>query len=229
MRPAKAARWFTFLLLAVCLVQPVSAAGSLKVDSVKKDLNEKNFSYQCTYPRLNGVQDNRIQQRINVIFKEQAESAMSLAQYASKRVEGGAPVKGQYSYEVKRNTGGLLSLVCREKLSAGGTAEKVAQSGATFNTVSGKTYRLHELFADHADYVGVISDEIGRQIAAKGLVAKQTAEFKKIRVNQPYYLTDTALVVFFGQNELFRTDCGVVEFAIPLSSLEGIVKSELRL
>ena len=221
------------LLLAVSAGRPVSAAGSLQVLRVSCEYNEPQLRYSCSYPRVSGIQDAGRQQRINVILREKAETSVEEARYVSKGLDGSGTlpsgVTGKFEYEVRRNDNGILSLTLRGVLRAGGGRETVTQSGETVGTVTGKSYRLHDLFVAHADYAGVIGGEVKRQLAQKGLLKKLSAPLRAIGGDEGYYLTDDALVVFFAQNEILPAEYGIQEFPIPLKSLDGILKPEFRL
>ena len=226
-------RWFkfvTFTLTCLMLTQPVGAAGSLRVEKVTSELNEPQLQFSSSYPHISGLKDSAAQQRFNVIVRERAEKSQKTAQFAAKTLKDStARVTGGFNFAVKRNGGGVLSMVLNEQLTVGGGKGMVTQTGVSINTVSGKAYRLGGLFEDNVDYVGVLSSEIKKQIRARGLESKQLTVVKKIKSNEGFYLTSDALVIFFNQYEYFPYECGIQEFTIPLQSLNGILKPQMRL
>jgi hypothetical protein len=212
------------LCLSICftfLVSPVYALGSLRVEKITSVINEPQLKYHIVYPRISGLKDNDMQNRLNVAFMENADTARTQAEYDAKS----AAVNGSIDFEVKRNRSGIMSLVLKESKNVGSSAEK-GQIGITIDTVTGNRYLLSDLFTENADYVATLSAQVKAQICRDKLYPQQVKEFKEIGENASYYLTDKTLVVFFRQGEYFTNECGVKEFAVPLKSLDGILKPQ---
>ncbi|HEX3027145.1 MAG TPA: DUF3298 domain-containing protein [Clostridia bacterium] len=220
-------RFFSAVLIGWLLICPVQAASSLKVYGFSTEFKEPSLQYSCSYPRITGIDNNQMQQRVNVMIREKAETSVQTAQYISKKLNGAVKVSGKFHYQLKRNENGILSLVLQDSLFTGNERGIQQQTGVTLNTVNGRIYKLRSLFVEHADYVGVISDEIHRQISQKGLKNQQLESFKKIRNDENFYLTSDSLVVFFDQYQYGNSD--IREFSIPLNSLNGMLKPEFRL
>jgi inhibitor of cysteine peptidase len=212
------------LCLSLCftfLISPVYALGSLRVEKITSVINEPQLKYHIVYPRISGLKDNDMQHRLNVAFMENAETVRAQAEYEAKN----AVVNGSVGFEVKRNQNGIMSLVLKENKNVGSSANN-GQVGVTINTVTGNRYIISDLFTENADYVATLSAQIKTRIYSDKLNFKQVKEFKEISENASYYLTDKALVIFFRQGEYFANECGVKEFAIPLKSLDGILKPQ---
>lgn len=213
-------------LLTAILIMPTLAAGSLHVIRMTDHSDIPGLKYNCAYPRLAGIQDNEQQDQVNVRFKEMAVSAKKSAELAAKRTPG-KELSGNYDFSVKRDRSGLLSIKLNETLTGAGQPQ-IDCSGLTIDTVSGAIYQLGDLFFDNADYVSMISENVGKQISQRGLDKKLLRNFKTIRRNEDYYLTDDELVIILKSN-YFPSDMAVQEFPIKLKSLEGSLKPSLRL
>lgn len=214
---------YGFALAGILLISPVSAAGSLRVGRVTTESVGQGFKFHCSYPRIDGLHDETVEQTLNVKFKEDALCALKAAENASKSAE----VNGIYDFKITRNTGGLVSLAAGSTVNYPGRAFH-DQKAFTISTVTGKKLLLPDLFIKNADYVGVLSDEIRSQTTKKRIASKQ-AVFKQISENENYYLTNDSIVIFFSQGRYFDSTNGVPEFVIPLKTLDGILRPELRL
>ena len=204
-------------------ILPADAAGSLHITKMTEKSTLQGLDYSCSYPRLNGATNSLNQQKLNVRFREMALTAMKAAEYEVKTAQGSS-ASGSYDYEVKRNAGGILSMKLTDTLTAGGSS-RTNLGGVTVDTVTGSTYRLDDLFFDNADYVTMINREVMKQISQKGLQSR-LKDFRSIRKNSEYYLTNDSLVVL-AKN--VPEDMAVLEFTVTLKSLEGSLKPELRL
>jgi hypothetical protein len=216
-----------FLLITIFLVQSVSASSTLRVQSKSNEINEPQLKFKSNYPYIQGLHDEKKQQKLNVRLKEKAETTQRTAQYASKMLDGTkTAVDASFDYSVKRNDNGILSIVMNERINAGNQKGMNVQSAMNIDTISGKFYKLQDFFSEKADYTATISDEIKRQMKQKGLDKKLLSDFKQIKSDEDFYITDSKIIIFFQQYEYFPYECGITEFEIPLRSLDGILKPE---
>jgi hypothetical protein len=216
-----------FLILVLFLVQTVSAASALRVQSITNQINEPQLKFTSNRPYIQGLGDEKKLQKINVRFKEKAETTQKTAQYVAKLLSGtNASVDASFDYIVKRNQDGILSIVMNERIAAGVEKGMNVQSAMIIDTISGKFYKLQDFFKQKADYTATISDEIKRQMKQKGLDKKLLTEFRQIKHDEDFYITGSKLVIFFQQYEYLPYECGITEFEIPLKSLDGILKPE---
>lgn len=93
----------------------------------------------------------------------------------------------------------------------------------TVDLRTGQIYRLPDLF-EGDDYVEVISAEVARQIAVKDIVLFE--EFVRIAPEQSFYLTPTALVVYYQVYEIAPYVFGFPQFEIPYDMLADIAKKD---
>ncbi|HEX2938246.1 MAG TPA: DUF3298 domain-containing protein [Ruminiclostridium sp.] len=215
---------FCFSLAFVLAVVPVSAAGSLRVEKVSESVSVPSLNCRVSYPHIDGISNLSRQERLNVALKESAKTVETKARYDAKF----GNVNADVDFIVTRNNNSIMSLVVKGKISSG-KSESLSQTGLTIDTVTGRRYLLADLFIDNADYVETLSNQIKTQIARSGLDKRQVKEFKRISENEDFYLTSDSVIVFFEQGEYFSSDCAVREFAIPLETLAGILKPQVRL
>ncbi|MDR3645342.1 MAG: RsiV family protein [Clostridia bacterium] len=213
-------------LTAAMLTTTVFAAGSLHVIRMTENSAAQGVKYGCAYPRLAGIQNDARQQRLNIRFREMAQTARLSAELEAKMAPGAA-VEGGYNFKITRNRGGILSVKLTDtRMRTGGVQTK--SGGVTINTVSGATYRLGDLFFDNADYVTMMNQKIKEQISQRGPDRTQFKDFKGIRSNQGYYLTEDSLVLIL-KSDYSPENLAGQEFTIQLKSLEGSLKPSLRL
>lgn len=209
-------------------VTPASALRSLRVEKISTQQTRPALECRIDYPYISGIVRCKNQQQLNVGFAEQAKIFLAKADYAAKN----GSVKAVMNYRVTRNQDGVLSLVTKRSITATSGSQGTLQQEAasvTVDTVSGQRLFLSDLFIQNADYVATLSGQIQQKILQSRMKDKSVRKFDKISENQSYYLTGDALVIFFKQGQYFTDDCAVPEFAIPLKSLEGILKPQYSL
>lgn len=129
--------------------------------------------------------------------------------------------------EVKRGDGAVLSLLCSSYVYTGGAHGSYEYFGLTFSTTTGKALSLEDLAADTEGLRAALESAV---LAA---AAQDSEGFFDIdgfagRVfdSAAWYLTDDALVLVAQVGEVAAGARGMVEFAVPYSELEGLLKSE---
>lgn len=169
-------------------------------------------------PRVVNMSNKAAQDRINDTINRQVHAMLSESGYLQN------PKTTEISgfYEIKTNERGLFSITLElyaypEHAAHGTTWIR----GLTFDTASGKSYRLGELFKPGSDYVKRISTIVAAQIKERGI---ETLEpFTGISPNQDYYVADKALVVYFQLYELTPYVFGFPMFPISVYSLQDII------
>ncbi|WP_028545474.1 DUF3298 and DUF4163 domain-containing protein [Paenibacillus taiwanensis] len=125
------------------------------------------------------------------------------------------------SFEIKLNERGLLSLTLTVYGYPPGAAHGMTyQRGLTFDVNTGKLYTLSDLFKPGAPYVEVLSGNVSQQIKQRDIPTLEP--FTKIKPDQDFYMTDKALVLFFGLYELAAYVYGFLYFPISIYDLNDI-------
>lgn len=131
------------------------------------------------------------------------------------------------SGEVERGDGAVLSLLCYNYAYTGGAHGSYEYYGQTFSTVTGKALSLDDLTDDPEALRAALTEHI---LAA----AKEDEEelfdvegfTERVFDTDSWYLTDEALVIVAQVGEIAAGARGKVEFAVPYSELEGLLKAE---
>ncbi|MFC4809548.1 DUF3298 and DUF4163 domain-containing protein [Paenibacillus sp. GCM10023250] len=124
-------------------------------------------------------------------------------------------------FEIKTNEKNVLSLSLYNYAYTGGAHGLTLQESLTFDAATGKSFTLAELFKPGSDYVKRLSDLVRAQIAARQI---ETFEpFKAIRPDQPFYIADRALVIYFALYEITPYAFGFPYFPISVYDVSDIV------
>ncbi|WP_332692798.1 WG repeat-containing protein [Halalkalibacter lacteus] len=179
-----------------------------------------NKDYLAYYPQLEGMQNEEAQRRVNDILKQQ-----------SKVIHVPSHVQLDYSYygdfSVAFFRGNLLVL----KL-VGYNYPFGAAHGMPFQTYvhidlkTGTIYELNDLFKSGSDYVKVISDIIRKQIEEEekqGSAFYFPDQYKGIQPDQPFYVTEDALAIYFQPYEIAAYAAGFPTFFIPYDEIMEMV------
>ena len=221
-----------FVLSLAVMSAPAVNVGDITISSVTERYQQDSVDFTGYYPQFSGIADRDAQKELNVLMREKAQSALIRAKTAGMgliSVEGQPQrsAEGLYGYEVKRNDGGVVSLLFTDGLYAGGANGSEKKSALTFSSSNGDVYTLEGLFFDGAACYGAINAEIHRQLLERGLEPELLQPFEGIDANEVFYVTDTDLVIVFQEITYFPHSMGSVEFAIPLSQLEACLKPEI--
>ncbi len=179
------------------------------------------------YPQIEGLKDVKVQESINGVLKNHVEDF----KLATKDFEGevkelrkigfnqnyGAVV----NYEVKYNKNGLLSVVFTDYTYNGGAHGIYGDISYTFDLTTGETYNLEDLFNAGFDYKNVINEIVKEQFNAMDYTLE---EFKSISENQPYYLSNSGIVIYFSLYEYTPYAAGIPRFTIPYEQIASSIQ-----
>lgn len=198
-----------------------------------EELKEDNeaFSSILRIPVVSGLLKKNVESKINSVLKTDAikfkasieKQAKEAFEYSQKGTE---PRFNKYtadtSFEVRYNDKDVLSLTVLYAQYTGGAHGLEVQKGYTFDLKTGKILNLSDLFAVGFDYDEVISDEIlgYMKLHQQEYFPEAITSFKKIKSDQPYYIENGNLVIYYGEYEIAPYAAGIPEFRIPFSKLK---------
>jgi len=181
-------------------------------------------------PVLSGLPDKELEKRINADLENKAlnfksEIEKAAAEYYADAREHGWEVPGpcvvHTSYTVPYNKDGYLSLCVTYYGFSGGAHGNTHMETLNLDTRTGKTLLLKDFFEPGEDWQSLVAEEIRRQIAERPQEFFDDAadRVKTIPEDQPFYIKDGAVVVYFGQYEIAPYATGMPEFEIPVSAM----------
>ncbi|GGD63600.1 DUF3298 and DUF4163 domain-containing protein [Paenibacillus nasutitermitis] len=124
-------------------------------------------------------------------------------------------------FEIKTNEKNVLSLSLFNYAFTGGAHGLTLQQSLTFDVKTGRSYSLADLFKPGSAYIKRLSALIAAQIAERQIDTLEP--FVSIRPDQPFYIADRALVIYFSLYELTPYAYGFPYFPISVYDLSDII------
>lgn len=184
------------------------------------DETTDKLEFKLQYPQINGLADTAVQNKVNqTILAEVNRIADASKKDLEQAGDSGRSVPNGYTvhYFVTQNSGGRLSLYLQSYLYTGGAHGMPARVPLTFELSTGDTLTLQQAARNNPDYAAVINKLVKEEFAKQELVL---APFESISENQPYFLRNNDVVVYFEPYEYTAYAAGFPEFTIPQSVFE---------
>lgn len=193
--------------------EPISTNGPIPIMSYRMIQPNLNiiYPYVCLDTQAGALMNARIQQVLYQTLRDQGyyENPMTVT---------------QGFFEVKTNQRMTLSLSLINYAFAGGAHGQTIIPSMTFDANTGRDYSLAEQFKPGVDYVTPLSEMVKAQIEARQI---ETFEpFGKIRPDQPYYLADNSIVLYFPPYEITPYYMGFQYFPINSYLIEDILNPD---
>ncbi|MWV47250.1 DUF3298 domain-containing protein [Paenibacillus sp. HJL G12] len=174
------------------------------------------------YPQVSGLANRQAEERINRAIISQIQDM----QRTQQQIQTGTNPSTTGNYEIKTNERGILSLMLSNytystPMAHGYTVAK----GLTFNTSTGATYALSDLFKPGSNYQAVLTAEINAQIKKRNLPVLEGSTVT-VQPNQDFYLADKALVIFYPLYAITPYYVGFPMFPISVYDLQNIATEE---
>lgn len=136
-------------------------------------------------------------------------------------------------YQVVRNDDRLFTVCFETTINVGGSSQYSRY--ITLDKQTGDILDLESLFQPDSDYIGIISQDILRQMTEQvengeadyfipGGIWSEDECFKEIQADQNFYIgDDDQLVIVFDEYEVAPGSMGRPEFVIPTDLLQAIL------
>lgn len=203
----------------------------------KYEAKDSGYEAKVVTPKLEGLLDKNLEDKLNKEFKENANSIISAyekdvkelkKEYGEETVHMGV----DSDYIIKTDNEDVLALDVYILYTAGSSSTK-----HTFYNIDKKTgelITLKSLFVKNADYISPISkyikDEMQRlNNEEDGLFWVEKTEFDDgftaIKPEQNFYINDSGnIVICFDKYEVAAGAQGCPEFEIPNNTIKNILK-----
>lgn len=224
-------------VLGLCLVcaaagctLPVLSQRPVTVESREVVSQTDALVVNMKIPVVGGIEDEALQARINAELENAArkerEEITRLARVGEKLP--GTTYELHWDYRATFNKNGILSLVTTSYQYTGGAHGMTVQESYTYDLIKGEKMSLAAIFQPGVDYQKVINEEVEKQMVSDpDKFPAGVTDFQGIAENQPYYLEEGSLVVYFGLYEIAPYVSGIPEFTIPFTRFDGGVRAEL--
>lgn len=94
------------------------------------------------------------------------------------------------------------------------------QETYNLNLANGKRITLPDILKEKKDYVKIINQEIKRKIKLNPDVYFDDAVSHSISPEQPFYIIEDGIVIYFGLYEIAPYSSGIRYFKIPFTLFE---------
>lgn len=180
-----------------------------------------NINYLVYYPQVQGMDDKNIEKEVNKRLKG-----------LSQVKDIGSDAKLDYNY-----TGDFLVEFFKKSLTVlelndyqyyfGAAHGMPTKNYPHINLVSGRFYELKDLFKANSNYVKIISDIIGNQIKNDEKYSYLFPDaYKGITPNQPFYVDENNLYIYFVPYEIAPFAAGFPTFKIPFNQIMNIIDTQ---
>jgi predicted secreted protein len=222
--------------LKVTVNEPSSSPPSVIITNKVVKSDSDNMSFDLNIPVITGWADQELQSSLNARFEQEALDLQDMLKaemesYVKYNQENGFPIRPyelvtRYQECYQNDT--LLSLYVDYYQYTGGAHGMTDRRSYNIDLQTGKDVALTDLFQSSYDYQKVVNTKIKEQIAAQpDVYFTGDMGFKGISDNQSYYLQDGFLVVYFSQYQIAPYATGIPEFKIPLTELQGGIRTDL--
>lgn len=180
-----------------------------------------NKDYLVYFPQLEGMQSKNSQKRVNDVLKEK-----------SKVISIPSDVQLDYSYygdfSVSFFKDDLLVIKLEGYHYPFGAAHGMPyQAFVHIDLSTGMIYELEDLFKRNSDYVEVLSEMIKNQIEEEekqGFTYYFPDQYQGIKPEQPFYVTEDGLAIYFEPYEIAAFAAGFPTFNISYDELMEIIE-----
>ncbi|WP_216828584.1 WG repeat-containing protein [Alkalihalobacterium elongatum] len=194
--------------------------GAYKVREVKFSPNKDYLVY---YPQIEGMKNKVRQEEINRLLSEKSN-----IKDIPSDVQLDYTYTGDFSIEFYKKNLLVLKLSAYE-YPFGAAHGMPSQEFVHINLETGDIYELKDLFTPGADYVAALSDIVENQIdqeQKEGFSYFFPGAYQGIKPDQPFYITEGALVVYFLPYEIAAFAAGFPTFQIPYVDIINIINVE---
>jgi len=188
---------------------------------VSEEKFRPNRNYLVYYPVLSNMKNLSIEQSVNSRLKDLwTDSSVKPSDNLDYNYEG--------SFAVGFNRKNLLVLEESGYDYPFGAAHGMpVMEYVHLDTETGVFYNLEDLFKDGSNYVEVLSSIVEEQIKLHGEeMGVWPDSYKGIRPDQPFYITEDSLALYFYPYEIAPYAAGFPTFKIPFEEISEIINKK---
>jgi len=180
-----------------------------------------NRYYVIYYPEIIGIKDELTRKQVNEKLQK-----MSKGEDIYKDEIMDSTYYGDYLVSFFKNN--LIGIELNGYSYTFGAAHGMPTKICThINLETGEFYELGDLFKKNSNYVEILSKMIRDQIMEEGKDSYIWLDsYQGIRPNQSFYITDSALHIYFDPYEIAPYAAGFPTFAIPFKNIMNIIDTE---
>jgi Deacetylase PdaC/Protein of unknown function (DUF3298) len=215
---------YTTVLVHSQEVKPIGQELSITDLVIKED--HEALKVDMVFPLVQGIKDKQVEEKINQIIQKDVLNFKEMLQTESEKYLQGAKEEGweirkyiaTIYYIVHYQKDDLLSLSVFYYSYTLGAHGHTLQHAYNFNLLNGEGILLSDILKEKKNYVDIINQEIRKQIELNPQeYFSDWSVFQSISEEQPFYLIEDGIVVYFGLYEIAPYSSGIRYFKIPYS------------
>jgi hypothetical protein len=215
---------YTNVLVQAQETKPMAQKTTI-TDLVKKEDHEA-LKVDIVFPLVQGIKDKQVEEKINQTIQKDVFNFKEMLQTESEKYLQGAKEEGweirKYIattyYIVHYQKDDLLSLSVFYYSYTLGAHGHTLQRAYNFNLLNGEEILLGDILKEKKNYIDVINQEIKRQIELNPQeYFSEWSVFQSISEEQPFYLIEDGIIVYFGLYEIAPYASGIRYFKISYS------------
>ena len=215
---------YTNVLVQAQETKPMAQEITITDLVIKEDYEALNVD--MVFPLVQGIKDKRVGERINQTIQKDVLNFKEMWQTESEKYLQGAKEEGweirkyeAFAYYIAHyQRDDLLSLSVFYYRYTLGAHGHTLQRAYNFNLESGEEILLSDILKEKEGYVDIINQEIKRKINLNPQeYFTEWSVFQSISEEQPFYLIEDGIVVYFGLYEIAPYAFGIRYFKIPYS------------
>lgn len=200
-------------------------------------LHENGFEANVVTPKIEGLLDKELEEKLNKEFKENSDTVISAFESDIKELkkefgdEETIHLGVDADYVVRTDNDKILAIDCYITNIAGSSS--TTHKFYNIDKKTDKLLTLKDMFKKNADYVTPISEYIIKQMKEENknndgmywVNDEMMGNFEKIKDNQNFFINDSGnIVICFDKYEVAAGAQGCPEFEIPNSVVKEITK-----
>ncbi|BDR70234.1 hypothetical protein K144313037_16460 [Clostridium tetani] len=199
---------------------------SYNISSKKIEFKNDIIDVDMTIPLINGLKDKEIETKINKIIENRAMDFKKDIENMAKEAKKENALTNSYQailkFKTSFNKNNILSLTMCFYEYTGGAHGLGYNESLNVDLNTGEEIYLKDLFHNKKDYKNIINDFIRNDMTKNPnkYYENASSDFYGIIQDQPYYIEDSNLVVYFNPYEIAPYSEGIKEFKIPLKSFK---------
>ena len=215
---------YTSVLVQAQEIKPISQEITITDMVIKED--HVALKVDMVFPLVQGIKDKPVEEKINQTIQKDVLDFKEMLQTESEKYLQGAKEEGweirkyiaTIYYIVHYQKDDLLSLSVFYYSYTLGAHGHTLQHAYNFNLLNGEEILLSDILKEKKNYVDIINQEIKKQIELNPQeYFSEWSVFQSISEEQPFYLIEDGIVVYFGLYEIAPYASGIKYFKIPYS------------
>jgi hypothetical protein len=203
---------------------------AISIQKISVQEQRPHMEIDFEIPLVTGMVDQDHQTKINKRWEQDAENfkqevAYTLDDYVKNAEIAGYPVHTYQAFSRIQEgyaSSKFLSLYIDYYSYTGGAHGYTERRPYNIDLSTGQDVALNDLFTPGYDYCSIINDFINKQIDTNPEnFFEGEMGFMGIDEQQPFYIKDGHIVIYFDLYEIAPYAAGIQEFRLPLDSFEG--------